>query len=147
MGEKNIKKTEKIIEFIKKNIPSNKASIPSWLVDPVKTTNIMNRFIGELGKKLALIYKQTGSMDSVLEFLSGANFGKPQIQIEWEEFDPATKIRLKNIFEPVVKQIGKSQFEDIISSYNIDNKTKSSELSYSDKIIKLFRFLIEKRFF
>ena len=145
MGEKNIKKTAKIIEFINKNIPSQ--SRPTWLLDVGKTTNIMNGFIERLGKKLAQIYQQTHSLDKVLEFLDGVYFGKPQIQIEWEEFDKETKNRLKKVFEPVIKQIGLEKFKELVSSYKIDSSVKSSELSNSDKIIKLFNFLIGKRFF
>ena len=147
MCEKNITKTEKITHFIKKNIHTNKTVKPSWLLDASKTMGIINRFIGELGKKLAQIYKQTNDLNSVLEFLSGANFGKPQIQIEWDTFSPETKLRLKRIFEPVVKQIGLEEFKSIVTSYQSKLSTKASDLTLGDKIIKLFGFLIEKKLF
>ena len=145
MCEKNITKTEKITDFIKKNIHRNK--YPSWLLDASKTMGIINRFISELGKKLAQIYKQTNDLNSVLEFLSGANFGKPQIQIEWDTFNQETKLRLKRIFEPVVKQIGLEEFKSIVNSFQSKLSTKASDLTPRDKIIKLFGFLIEKRLF
>jgi hypothetical protein len=147
MCEKNISKTEKITDFIKKNIHTNKTEKPSWLLDASKTMGIINRFIGELGKKLAQIYKQTNDLNSVLEFLSGANFGKPQIQIEWDTFSPETKLRLKRIFEPVVKQIGLEEFKSIVNSFQSKLSTKASDLTPRDKIIKLFGFLIEKKLF
>ena len=146
MCEKNITKTEKITDFIKKNIHPNK-SLPTWLLDSNKTMGVINRFIGELGKKLVLIYKQSGKLVKVLEFLSGANFGKPQIQIEWGEFNQATKLRLKRIFEPLVKQIGLGEFEQIVNSLQSELSTKSADLTSSDKIIKLFVFLIGKNLF
>lgn len=146
MCEKNITKTNKITDFIKKNIHSNK--YPSWLLDTNKTMNLINRFIGELGKKLAQIYKKSENLNKVLEFLLGANFGKPQIQIEWGEFNQDTKLRLKKIFEPLVKQIGLEKFKNIVNSLQSKQSVKSpSDLTTSDKIIKLFSFLIEKKFF
>lgn len=145
MCEKNIGKTEKIIDFIKKNIHTNK--YPTWLLNVDKTIDIINRFIGELGKKLSIIYKQTRSLNAVLEFLSGANFGKPQIQIEWDEFNSNTKTRLKNIFYPLVQEIGLDNFTDLINLSESKLSSKSSELSSSDKIIKLFSFLLKKNFF
>jgi hypothetical protein len=145
MPDKNLKKTEKIIQFIDANLPN--LSKPSWLLDVNKTNNIINGFIKELGSHLAQIYKETHSLDEVLKFLEGSNFGKPQIQIEWDEFDTETKSRLKKIFEPVVKQIKLDKFKDIIKSYGIDSSTKSTELSNSGKIIKLLGFLIQNKVF
>lgn len=147
MCEKNITKTEKIADFIRKNINKDKKYLPSWLLDADKTMEIINRFIGELGKKLALIYKQTNDLNSVLEFLSGANFGKPQIQIEWDNFNEETKLRLKKIFEPIVKQIGLDKFNNLINESQLKLSTKSSDLTTTDKIIKLFKFLLEKKIF
>lgn len=143
MCEKNITKTKKITDFIKKNI--NKKSLPSWLLDVNKTMNVINRFINEFGKKLAQIYKQTNKLNNVLDFLSGTQFGKPQIQMEWEKFNQETKLRLIKIFEPLVNQIGLSEFKNIINSYKSKLSTKSSNLTNNDKIIKLFEFLIEKK--
>jgi hypothetical protein len=145
MCEKNITKTNKIKDFIKKNIHTNK--YPSWLLDSDKTMGIINKFIGEFGKKLAQIYKQTNNLNSVLEFLSGANFGKPQIQIEWDEFNQETKLRLKRIFEPIVREIGYVKFIEEVKLLLSKQSSKSSDLSSLDKIIKLFGFLIEKNFF
>jgi hypothetical protein len=147
MCEKNITKTEKIRDFIKKNINSNKNDYPSWLLDTKETMGIINGFINELSKKLVKIYVQTKSLDKVLDFLSGANFGKPQIQIEWDEFNSETKSRLKRIFEPVVKQIGLDKFVQNIKTIQSEQSTKSSDLTPKDKIIKLFGFLIDKKFF
>lgn len=147
MCEKNITKTEKIIDFIKKNIHTNK--YPTWLLDVNKTMDIINKFIKELGKKLSTLYLQSGSLDNVLEFLSGANFGKPQIQIEWDEFNSNTKTRLKNIFTPLVQEIGLDNFKNMINlaGTKLSPGNKPSQLSNSEKIIKLFIFLLEKNFF
>lgn len=146
MGEKNIKKTENIVDFLKKNLPEI-TKIPDWLLNVDKTKSQIEKFINGLGRKLAQIYKQTNNLDKVLEFLSGANFGKPQIQIEWKEFDLESKLRLKNIFDPLVKQIGKDNFINLIKTYQFDSNIKSSSLTPSDKIIKLFSFLIENNVF
>jgi hypothetical protein len=145
MCEKNITKTDKIRDFIKKYTRTNK--YPSWLLDTNKTMGIINRFIGEFGKKLVQIYAQTKNLDKVLNFLSGANFGKPQIQIEWGEFNQETKSRLKRIFQPVVHEIGYVKFVEMIKLLISKQSSKSSDLTSSDKIIKLFGFLIEKKFF
>ena len=145
MPEKNIKKTEQIIKFIKNNIKG--LSMPSWLVNPITTMNLLNKFINELSIKLAQIYKQTKSLDKVLDFLDGVNFGKPQIQIEWDEFNSKTKLRLTNIFKPLINQIGLTEFNNIVKLYKIDEKAKTSELNNSEKIIKLFRFLVKKKSF
>ena len=147
MCEKNIDKTDKIIDFIKKNIHIKKSLFPTWLLDTNKTMDIINRFIGELGKKLAQIYKQTENLDNVLNFLSGAQFGKPQIQIEWAQLNQETKLRLKRIFEPMVKHIGSTEFKNIINSRKSKLSTKSSDLTNSDKIIKMFGFMNDKNFF
>ena len=151
MCEKNITKTEKIINFIKTNIKTNQSSTksvyPTWLLDPNKTMGIINKFIGEFGKKIAQIYTQTKKLDDVLKFLSGSNFGKPQIQIEWDEFNQETRTRLRKIFEPLVNEIGLKEFKNIINESKSNLSTKSSELTPQDKIIKLFAFLIEKNFF
>lgn len=146
MGEKNIKKTEKILDFINKNFPKSK-SHPSWLVDTDKISKLMDKFCIGLGKHLIQIYKQTGGINGVFDFLSGANFGKPQIQIEWDEFPLETKEKLFNIFGPLVKQIGLDKFKTIIGTYNINPKAKSSDLTFAEKVVKLFKFLDEKKFF
>jgi len=145
MGEKNIKKTLKINSFINNNI--KKKIKPTWLLNVDQTNKIIKNFINKLGKKLLEIYSQTQSLDKVLEFLDGVNFGKPQIQIEWNEFDKETKNKLKLIFDPLVKYIGLNKFIQIINSYNIQDSTKSSDLTNSQKIIKLFNFLIQQKVF
>lgn len=145
MPEKNIKKTEQIIHFIQRNIYGLKK--PDWLVNPVKTSKLVEDFINNLSKELLKIYKKTKSFDSVLEFLQGVNFGKPQIQIEWDEFNQNTKSRLQRIFKPVISEIGLNNFIKLIDEYNINPKLKPSELTNSEKIINLFEFLLKKKFF
>ena len=104
MPEKNIKKTSLIIDFLKKNIPEIEK--PQWLLNVYKTNYVINNFLNKLSKKLVNIYQQTNSFDKVLNFLDGVNFGKPQIQVEWNEFNKETKKRLVNIFEPLVNKMG-----------------------------------------
>lgn len=142
---KNIHKTKQIIDFIKKNMSNKK--IPSWLLNVDKTVNVVNNFINKLGEKLKNIYENTESFDKTLDFLDGVNFGKPQIQIEWKEFDSDAKSRFNKIFEPLINKIGLDKFKNIIKSYKINNNIKDSELSNSDKIIKLFKFLIKNNVF
>lgn len=145
MCEKNIVKTDKIIDYIKKNLHINK--LPSWLLDSKKTMNVINKFIDKLGNKLADIYLKENNLDKVLDFLLGTNFGKPQIQIEWDEFSKQTKLRLKKIFEPMVNKIGLDEFSKIVNSRVEKFDSKSSNLTSSDKIVKLFKFLIDKKIF
>ena len=148
MPDKNIMKTNQIDEFIKKNL--HKTTKPDWLLNTKKTSNIMERFIEKLGLKLKKIYIDTNLLESVLDFLEGANFGKPQIQIEWNDFGLDTKERVKKIFLPLVLQIGKSNFIKMITSlmekYNIE-KAKPIEMSNSQRIIKFFNFLNNADFF
>jgi hypothetical protein len=156
MPEKNIIKTEKIIEFIYNYI--DKSNKPSWLLDTKKTNNILNKFIEKLGLELKNLYiksqlinnNQLMNINSVFEFLEGVNFGKPQIQIEWQQFNSTTKNKIKEIFNPLIKYIGKLEFKKIIltlmEKYNLE-KAKPVEMNNSQKIIKFFNFLIENNFF
>jgi hypothetical protein len=148
MPEKNLKKTKQISEFIKTNLP--KTSKPNWLLDTKKTYNVLENFIDKLGFKLKKIYLETLLLESVLDFLKDANFGKPQIQIEWNELGLDAKNRIKRIFEPMVIQIGKKDFKKMIISliekYNLKN-AKPAEISNSERIIIFFNFLNEKNFF
>lgn len=148
MPEKNIVKTKQIEDFISQNLP--KTSKPEWLLDTEKTTNILNKFIDKLGIELKKIYSMGHLFDSVLDFLEGANFGKPQIQIEWGDIGTEAKNKIKRIFNPIVQQIGKTEFKKMISSlmekYNLQ-KMKPSEMTNSQRIIKFFDFLINENFF
>lgn len=148
MPEKNIVKTNQIEKFININLP--KTSKPDWLMDTNKATKILNKFIDKLGLELKKIYLSTQLLESVLDFLDGSNFGKPQIQIEWNEFNTNTKNRVKRIFDPMVKIIGKNDFKRMVTSlmdrYNL-NSAKPSEMTNSQRIIKFFNFLIDENFF
>ena len=149
MPEKNIVKTKQIENYIYQNLP--KTPKPDWLLDTDKAINLLNKFIDKLGTELKKIYTQTQLLDSVLDFLEGANFGKPQIQIEWDEIGHEANNKIKRIFAPLVQQIGKSEFKRMISSltekYQL-NKLKPSEMTNSQRIIKFFDFLVnEKNFF
>lgn len=146
MPEKNIVKTKQIENFISQNLP--KTPKPDWLLDTDKATNLLNKFIDKLGMELKKIYSQSHLFDSVLDFLEGANFGKPQIQIEWEEIGQEAKNKIKRIFTPLVQQIGRSEFKKMIRSlmekYNL-NKLKPSEMTNSQRIIKFFDFLVNEK--
>ena len=143
--EKNIVKTSNIVNFIKKELPNIKT--PSWLLDVKYIKKITDHFIKELGYKLADIYEQTNSIDKVLDFLNGTNFGKPQIQIEWDEFNANTRTRLYDIFNPVIKKIGINNLHKIIDSNGISSITNTSGLTNSNKILKLLNFLLDKKLF
>lgn len=134
MPEKNIIKADLITNFIKHNIHFHKPI--SWLIDPVKTTNTLNRFTKTLSIKLVQIYKQTNSLNAVFIFLSGAYFGKPQIQIEWRQFNQDTKSRLKNIFNPLITEIGLDNFKNQL------NKISGTISIEQTNFIKLFKFLL-----
>lgn len=148
MPEKNIVKTNQIDKFILSNLP--KTTKPDWLMDTAKTSKQLEKFINQLGLELKKKYSQTQLLESVLDFLEGANFGKPQIQIEWDEFNSDTKNRVNKIFEPMVKLIGKADFKKMVSGlmekYNL-NSLKPATMTNSQKIIKFFDFLIGKNFF
>lgn len=148
MPEKNIVKTKQIEDFINSNLP--KTSKPDWLLDTEKTIKILNKFIDKFGIELKKIYTQKQLLDEVLDFLEGANFGKPQIQIEWGEIGTGAKNKIKRIFSPLVQQIGKNEFKKMIRTlmekYNLE-KMKPSEMTNSQRIIKFFNFLIEENLF
>ena len=143
--DKNFVKTLNIINFIKKELPQCKK--PQWLLNVKYIKKITNKFIKKLGIKLADIYKETKSIDKVLEFLSGTNFGKPQIQIEWKVFNLDTKNRLKDIFNPVVTKIGIENLKKIIESNGLNNVKNTNEITNSNKILKLLKFLINENLF
>jgi hypothetical protein len=145
LPEKNLAKTSSIINFIHKELPGLK--MPYWLLDPKYISKSTNQFVKQLGSKLSEIYSQTKSFDKVLEFLNGSNFGKPQIQIEWDDFNSDTKSRLKVIFGPIVKQIGSDNLKKIIESNGIDKIKNTSGLTNSNKILKLLGFLLKKKLF
>lgn len=146
MPEKNIVKTKQIENFISQNLPQT--SKPDWLLDTDKATNLLNKFIEKLGMELKKIYSQSHLFDSILDFLEGANFGKPQIQIEWEEIGQEAKNKIKRIFTPLIQQIGRSEFKKMIRSlmekYDL-NKLKPSEMTNSQRIIKFFDFLVNEK--
>jgi hypothetical protein len=148
MPEKNFVKTKQIQDFIQNNLP--KTHKPEWLLNTEKVSYMLNKFIDKLGIELKYIYSQTQLLDGVLDFLEGANFGKPQIQIEWGEIGTEAKNKIKKIFTPLVQQIGKSEFKKMISTlmekYQL-NKLKPSEMTNSQRIIKFFDFLNEITFF
>lgn len=148
MPEKNLKKTDHINQFIKTNLPMT--AKPDWLLDTKKASGILERFIYKLGSKLVKIYSETRLLESVLDFLQDANFGKPQIQIEWNELGPDAKDRIGIIFGPLVRQIGIKDFKKMVLSLmdkcNIA-KAKPAKINNSERIIKFFNFLIENNFF
>lgn len=150
MPEKNIIKTKQIENFIYQNL--RKTPKPDWLLNTSKTTNILDKFIDKLGLELKKIYSQNQSigLDKMLDFLEGANFGKPQIQIEWTEIGSEAKNKIKRIFSPIVQQIGKDKFKEMIESliekYKL-KKLKPSEMTNSQRIIKFFDFLNNNNFF
>lgn len=148
MPEKNIVKTKQIENFIHTYLP--KTSKPDWLLDTDKTSNMINKFIDKLGLELKHIYIQTQLLESVLDFLEGANFGKPQIQIEWREFGSEAKNKIKKIFIPLVQQIGQNEFKKMLSSLIIKHqltKLKPSEMTNAQRIIKFLDFLFNENFF
>lgn len=148
MPEKNIIKTKQIEDYIHKNLP--KTTKPDWLLDTKKTINILDKFIDKLGLELKKIYMEKHLFDYILDFLDGANFGKPQIQIEWGEIGSGAKNKIKKIFNPLIKQIGKNKFRKMIESlmekYELD-KLKPNEMTNSQRIIKFFNFLIKEKIF
>lgn len=146
MPEKNIVKTKQIENYISQNLP--KTSKPDWLLDTDKATFVLDKFIDKLGMELKRIYVQAHLFDNVLDFLEGANFGKPQIQIEWDDIGLEARNKIKRIFSPLIQQIGKNEFKKMIRSlmekYQI-NKLKPSEMTNSQRIIKFFDFLINEK--
>jgi hypothetical protein len=148
MPEKNIKKSNQIEEFIKINLP--KTNKPKWLLDTKKVSNVLDKFIEKLGLELKKIFLDTQLLVSVFDFLDGVNFGKPQIQIEWNEIGSEAKKKIKKIFSPLVQQIGKNEFKkmnmSLFEKCNI-SQLKPSEMTNTQRIIKFMNFLIENNFF
>jgi hypothetical protein len=144
MVDKNIKKTELINNFISKYI---KGSNNYWLIDTKKAIYILDKFTEKLGLKLSDIYTQTQLLEPVLDFLDGSNWGKAQIQVEWNDLGPKVHKRILNVFNPFIKQIGKEKFKKMIQTLMETKsltKLKPSEMTCKERIIKFFNFLIEK---
>jgi hypothetical protein len=127
LPDKNIPKTEKIKKFIKENL-NNK--MPSWILDTKKISNIVKDFCEKLGLELKKIYKKGKSMNKVIDFISGINFGRTQI--EFCNLSDKNKKILKSILEPLVK------------TAEINN---INQLEETDKFITFLKFLISKDFF
>jgi hypothetical protein len=127
--EKNIPKTYKIIDFLKKcNIYDEN---PDWLFDPEYIMNVCECFSVNLGEKLSHIYKQNESLDHVSDFIDGINLSR--IKIEYDKFQEKGLQMIKDIFNPL--------YNLLISNANGECNEKNKEL------LALFKFLETKKLF
>jgi hypothetical protein len=131
--EKNVPKTEKIKNFIKKEL--DESIMPSWLMDTGKMSKIVKEFVEEFGQKVKQIYinefKKSSSVDKsmskVIEFVSGINFNRTKI--EFKNFTDDNKDILKLMLSPLIKEVG---VEKILS------------LDDTNNTIRFFKFLVNK---
>ena len=126
LPEKNIPKTNKIKDFIKKELHGQQ--IPTWLMDTNVISKIVKSFAEEFGHKIHEIYTNN-SIDKVLEFMDGMTFNR-------------TKLEYKHLSSDN-KEILKLMFEPLINDDNMDIKQLNS-LDGTNNIVKFIKFLMDK---
>ena len=118
---KNIKKNDKIKEFLHKELKINKVE---WLFDSEWITKLINTFTSNLGDKIVKIYESDYknskdiivSLSKVKEFLLEISFNR--IKIDYDTLQPDGLELLKNIFLKLIKSINK---EDLLKIEIRDN--------------------------
>lgn len=136
LPEKNIPKTEKIKEFIRKEL--KESNMPSWLMDTDKISKLVESFAKSLGQKIGNVYADnfkktnsvTESMNKVVEFMKGVTFNRTQL--EYDTFTDKNKEILKLIFKPLIGEVSIEEFKG---------------MDETDNLIKFIKFLIGKQLF
>lgn len=139
LPEKNIPKTDKIKDFIKKELPGSK--MPSWLMDTDKISKIVRSFAKALGHKINDIYSiefkknksVNKSIGKVAEFMTGVKFNRTLL--EYNNFSDENKEILNLIFKPLI---------DTAQSKQIEQLEQIDQLETSKSLIKLLKFLNNK---
>jgi DNA-dependent RNA polymerase auxiliary subunit epsilon len=127
LPDKNIPKTDKLKKFIKNELGSK--DLPDWLIDTKKISNLIKTFAQKLGTKIKEIYISEiqdnksilESINKVLEFLNGINFGRLQIEINNGLISKNNMKILSTLVKPLIDEVGK---EGITSLQDNDATTK-----------------------
>ena len=145
--DKNIKKSEKIKEFIKNEMKDDPRQ--SWLFDSKWLLDKITIFMKELGNKIHNIYITTyystnsleKSLQKVDEFLSGINFGRTEIELD--NFSEDGKNLLKLMMGQLIKEITTNYKSDDIKIINKNNDKDKDK----NKFYQLLISLIDKKYF
>jgi len=132
LPEKNIKKNDKIKDFIQKYITQKQQS---WLFDSSFIIKILKIFLEQLGDKLYNIYTENyekttnkqESLEMAIKFLDGVNFSR--VQIDFKLLSEFGLNLLKILFEKLIKKIEKNNL---------------AGLKETHKTIEFIKFLGEK---
>ena len=140
--DKNIKKTDRIKEFIKNEM--NDDSYQSWLFDSKWLLNKIIVFMTEFGNKIHDIYineyyssnSLDKSLDKVDNFLSGINFGRTELELEnfSEDGIKLLKLMLGQLLNEITK---KYNINDIKKINKSDNKFYQLIISLIENKYKL----------
>lgn len=125
--DKNIPKTQKILDFLKEEKILEK---PKWLLDINKINNLISTFVNTLSNKLVEVYKQNKNLDDVMAFLDKVNLKR--IEIEFDNCCDDGMNMVKKIFSPLVNEYGIN---------------KLSELQDTNQLTHILKFLDKKKMF
>jgi hypothetical protein len=136
--DKNIKKSEKIKQFLKEELKDN--SEHQWLFNSEWLLKKINYFMHNFGEKIHNIYIEeyykTNSLEKSLykvsQFLEGINFGRTELELE--NFSEDGKKLLDLMIGKLIKEI--------LSKYKIDDLKKIDE---QNKFYHFLITLIEKK--
>jgi hypothetical protein len=138
--DKNIKKSEKIKNFIKDEI--KESSKQEWLFESKWLIDKINIFMKQFGQKIHKIYideyytnnSLEKSLEKVSQFLEGINFGRTEIELD--NFSDDGKNLLNLMVGPLIKEILTTHKVDDIKKINNNN----------NKFYHLLCKLIEKKY-
>jgi len=138
--DKNIKKSEKIKQFIKDEI--KESSKQEWLFDTKWLIDKINIFMKQFGQKIHKIYideyytnnSLEKSLEKVAKFLEGINFGRTEIELD--NFSADGKNLLTLMLGPLIKEILLNHKVDDVKKINKNN----------NKFYHLLCKLIEKKY-
>jgi hypothetical protein len=131
--EKNIKKNDKIREFLKTELNYTREE---WLFDSKFIEKMIKLFCEQLGDKLSNIYKEAyvktmddkKSFEKVEEFMKGVSFNR--IEMDYNMLGDMGKLLLNLIFTNLIKEMGKD---------NIINMGSESRL------LRFIKFFMDKK--
>lgn len=121
LPEKNIKKNDKIKNFVHKYIDEKNQS---WLFDSEFINKMINKFMNDLGKKIEDTYndnyKNTGnvevSLEKSLKILDGISFNR--VQSDYKLLTDTGKELLELLFRKLIDTIGEDKLGDIKNATN-----------------------------
>jgi len=142
--DKNIKKSDKIKDFIKNEMKDDPRQ--SWLFDSKWLLDKINVFMKDFGNNIHNIYiteyytsnSLEKSLEKVDKFLSGINFGRTEIELD--NFSDDGRKLLKLMLGQLINEILINHTVDDLKKLNKNNKN-------DNKFYQLLITLIDKKYF